>query len=194
MIQLIPRARQKTAKWSGGETSELFIYPPQASLTAQDFLFRISTASVACGASDFTLFPQKQRILLLLEGDITLTFRGGESIRLTPMQSAAFSGTWHTLSRGTGVNFNLIFSPSAKGFLKAIKLRPEKAWQFSPQSRFTGLYFPSGSAHVTAGDSSYSIEKNDFLLISNPAEGMIIHVDTLCEQYLIMTGVELDDK
>ena len=111
MIQLIPRARQKTTKWSGGETSELFIYPPQASLTAQDFLFRISTASVACGASDFT-----------------------------------------------------------------------------------GLYFPFGSAHVTAGDSSYSIEKNDFLLISNPAEGMIIHVDTLCEQYLIMTGVELDDK
>ncbi|WP_283608254.1 hypothetical protein [Faecalispora anaeroviscerum] len=31
-------------------------------------------------------------------------------------------------------------------------------------------------------------------LISSPANGMIVLVDTLCEQYLIMTGVELDDK
>jgi len=194
LIQLIPRARQKTTKWLGGETSELFIDPPQASLAAQDFLFRISTASVACGASEFTLFPQKQRILLLLEGDITLTFRGGESIRLKPMQSAAFSGAWHTQSRGTGRNLNLILSPSAKGSVKVIKLRPGKVWRFSPQTRFTGLYFPFGSAHVTAGDSGYSIQKRDFLLISNPAEGMIFDVDTLCEQYLIMTGVELDDQ
>lgn len=194
MIQLIPGAKQTTTEWSGGKTSELLIYPPESSLKKQDFLFRISTASIASGTSDFTLFPEKQRILLLLEGSLTLTFRGEESIRLAPMQSAAFSGSWHTSSRGICTNLNLIFAPPAKGYVKSVKLHPQKTWEFSPQSRFTGLYFPFGFAQVTTGDFSNSIEKGDFLLISNPANGMIVHVDTLCEQYLIMTGVELDGE
>lgn len=68
MMQLIPKSAQTTSNWSGGTTTQLFIYPPEASYAARNFLFRISTATVETETSTFTDLTGFNRILLLLNG------------------------------------------------------------------------------------------------------------------------------
>ena len=43
-----------TSKWSGGSTTELYIYPPQAVYREGNFKCRISSATVEVEKSDFT--------------------------------------------------------------------------------------------------------------------------------------------
>ena len=43
-----------TSKWSGGETTELYIYPADYQYKKRDFLFRISRATIPKEKSIFT--------------------------------------------------------------------------------------------------------------------------------------------
>lgn len=52
-----------TSKWSGGSTTELYIYPPQAVYREGNFKCRISSATVEVEKSDFTSLPGVKRYL-----------------------------------------------------------------------------------------------------------------------------------
>jgi hypothetical protein len=67
-IELVATSAQLHSVWAGGETRQLAIYPPHATLAARDFEYRISSALVQQGGffSDFTGF---WRHLALLDGD-----------------------------------------------------------------------------------------------------------------------------
>jgi len=43
---ILHSANFKTSNWSGGTTTQLFIYPPTAEYLQRNFIFRLSTASV----------------------------------------------------------------------------------------------------------------------------------------------------
>jgi environmental stress-induced protein Ves len=49
--KLLKSNPQNTAKWSGGETTELFISPEGSSYKKRDFDFRLSTATVEVNQS-----------------------------------------------------------------------------------------------------------------------------------------------
>lgn len=42
------------SNWSGGKTTQLFIYPENSEYAKRNFLFRISSATVDCERSEFT--------------------------------------------------------------------------------------------------------------------------------------------
>lgn len=67
-IELVATSAQLHSVWAGGETRQLAIYPPHATLAARDFEYRISSALVQQGGffSDFTGY---WRHLALLDGD-----------------------------------------------------------------------------------------------------------------------------
>ena len=63
----------KTSNWSGGITTELFIYPREADYKKRDFLFRLSSATVDLDRSDFTPLPGFFRFISPLNGDLKIS-------------------------------------------------------------------------------------------------------------------------
>lgn len=88
-------------KWTGGETTQLAIYPEDAIFAERDFLWRISSASFTSTESRFSDFRGYQRYILPLEGKIMLSHKGLYNRELDKYEVDYFDGGWTTLSRNT---------------------------------------------------------------------------------------------
>ena len=75
-VTFIPKSSQKETEWSGGTTTQLFIFPEESSYVQRDFLFRISTAEVKVDESTFTKLPDVSRVIMILDGEIKLNHEG----------------------------------------------------------------------------------------------------------------------
>jgi uncharacterized protein len=82
-VQLLRAAERTAVPWKnrGGVTREIAVHPPRASL--EDFDWRISCAQVDA-AGPFSRFPGIDRILLILEGELSLEVEGKPAVVLTP--------------------------------------------------------------------------------------------------------------
>ena len=107
-MKLIKTEDWKTTKWSAGSTSELFIYPENASFKSGNFEVRISIATVEQEHSKFTQFPGVERTLMVLEGSQKLSHRGHDISILKQFNQAKFPGHWDTSSEGKSINFNVM--------------------------------------------------------------------------------------
>ena len=67
--KIIPKTSYKRSTWKNGLgfTDEIAIYPADANLSQGNFLWRLSSAQIE-KASPFSLFPNHDRILLVLKG------------------------------------------------------------------------------------------------------------------------------
>ncbi|MGL6064009.1 MAG: HutD family protein [Fusobacteriaceae bacterium] len=81
----------KSSKWSGGETIQLAISPENLSVK-DDFIWRISSATVEKGDSNFTIFKGYKRFLILLDGELAIKHENKESILLKKLKPYYFSG------------------------------------------------------------------------------------------------------
>ncbi len=99
----------KTSKWSGGTTTELFIWPQGADYAAREFTFRISSATVELAESDFTPLPGVERWITPLSGGFTLTHPGKAPVVLGPLAAPyRFCGGEPTHCVGRATDFNLM--------------------------------------------------------------------------------------
>lgn len=110
---------QKTTNWSGGKTTELWIWPRESQYAERNFSCRISTAVVEVEESTFTELPGYLRHLMILEGELCLSHNNGPEIHLKPYETDVFDGGDHTVSKGKVRDFNVML---AKGF--SAKLQP----------------------------------------------------------------------
>jgi environmental stress-induced protein Ves len=82
--------------WKNGQglTQEIAIYPENADSTKDDFLWRVSMAKIA-HSSDFSIFPEYERDLILL-GDASLNLKltspSPHTLLLQPLEPFHFSG------------------------------------------------------------------------------------------------------
>ncbi|MDT2847957.1 HutD family protein [Vagococcus carniphilus] len=119
--QIISQASYKVSKWSGGETTEVFLYPPEGHYVLNEFDYRVSTAKVELAESTFSSLPGYKRIIMSLDNPLELHHKGKESLRkekLAPYQTDYFSGDDETKSFGKCTDFNLIYSPKLGGEMK----------------------------------------------------------------------------
>ena len=114
----------KTSQWSGGTTTELYIYPEGSSLQNLDFQFRISTARVEIEESSFTVFPGVKRIILPLQGEMNLIHNDDKPIHLKPYEQHSFAGDSITKCIGKVTDFNLMTRGNNKGTIEVIHLQP----------------------------------------------------------------------
>ena len=128
MIQKLSSRDYAVSAWSGGTTTQLAIFPPEAKYADRDFLWRVSSASVELEDSDFTPLPDYERLIAALEGEIVLTHDGGAPLRLRPFEVHAFSGASATHSRGRCIDFNLMLRRGrAQGAMTALRLERDPA-------------------------------------------------------------------
>lgn len=113
-----------TTKWSGGDTTQLYIYPQEGNYVKRDFMFRLSTATVTDEKSAFTKLSGVSRKLMVLSGEMKLEHKGRYSKVLKEFEQDSFMGNWDTVSYGKVVDFNLMTKDGCRGKLENMKVMP----------------------------------------------------------------------
>lgn len=165
-------------RWSGGITTQLAIWPEGADYGARRFDWRISTAVVEDEKSVFTPLPGIHRLLMILDGEITVTHEGTRTLAMKPLVDVdEFEGGWETVSAGRCVDFNLMTAAGCRGAMSAcaaggesVEIAPEGAAEY-----WRGIYSLADGLTVkcAAGgeEGEYKLDKGDFLLLSySPAK------------------------
>lgn len=126
-IKMYQKEDYPVSNWSGGKTTQLFIYPENSEYAKRNFLFRISSATVDCERSEFTSLPGVDRVILPLKGSLHLFYEGqGEKV-LAPYEQDRFDGGWNTVSVGKATDFNLMLREGTKGEVEVHPLQTQES-------------------------------------------------------------------
>lgn len=170
-----------TNRWSGGTTTELFIFPEKSSYADRNFDFRLSMATVEVEESDFTPLPNIFRKTLILDGEITLAHNGEEAEKFIKHSVATYDGGWKTKSVGKCTDFNLMTKGRSFGSLEGKSLEIGEQWIIST-SDHTFLYVYKGRlAIIENGDAQLAEEGS--MIIANKAIGphLLVKAMDACE-------------
>lgn len=157
----------KTNRWSGGTTTELFIFPQDSNFQNRDFTFRLSTATVEAAASEFTMLPGVSRTLLVLDGEITLLHADQHTAHLKEFDVDHFKGDWKTTCIGTCTDFNLMTRGEISGVVRGFVLESEQQdkIEIDDHTDWCFIYMYSGSAVITINDNPISLCLGDLLVM-----------------------------
>jgi environmental stress-induced protein Ves len=144
-MKIIKTTDIKTSDWSGGTTSELFIYPENADYKNLDFAFRLSKATIEVEESTFTPLPNVTRKLMLLDGELELIHEGEHTKKLKALQFDTFSGDWNTKSIGKATDFNLMMLGNTEGNFSVIKAKKKQYHDYKITDGFTIFYIAKGA-------------------------------------------------
>jgi len=153
----------KTSLWSGGTTTEIYIYPENALYAGRKFDFRISTAVVEDEESAFTQLPGFKRHIMPLEGSMYLIHENHHEIQLKPFQKDFFHGDWVTKSHGKCTDFNLMLAENFSGNIDIVKSGYVESLR---TSGFFGFYMLCDCmAEINLGSGAFEekLEKGSFL-------------------------------
>lgn len=115
-----------TTTWPGGTTSQLYIFPEDAQFSERNFDFRISSATIEVEESSFTPLPSYNRILAILEGNLTLHHIGKPSTQLAMYEHVFFHGSWETSSVGKVRDFNVIYNENYQADFQLITVETQQ--------------------------------------------------------------------
>ncbi len=167
-IRILDPETRKTTVWSGGKTTELYLYPANGSYAERRFLFRISSATVDLPESRFTRLEGVTRYLTPLSEGFYLK-RNGRWQYLAHGDVLCFSGEEDILCRGSGRDLNLML----KGARGEMRILPKGDHALTLHT-FLLLYCPEETTvndSVLPADSFAEITKAGFstLYLSRPA-------------------------
>jgi environmental stress-induced protein Ves len=169
-IELIKKGETSISKWSGGTTTQLYIYPSNASLSERTFDFRISSAIVEVEESEFTSFIGYDRSLMVLEGNLEIVHENQYSKVLKQFEVDNFSGDWKTTSKGKITDFNLIFKRGIKGELNYLNIKGLNPKVLSNLPSRIGYFVISGELKIQTNNSDYIVQKGELIMIENRGE------------------------
>lgn len=147
-MEIRRKEAQKTANWSGGQTTEIYIYPEGSDYKERDFLFRLSTATVEVSSSEFTPLPGVNRTLMVLEGEMELIHEGYHRCTLLPLQKDIFQGGWKTRSIGECIDFNLMCREKTSGDLNGMVLPKGHTLEFDEAKAPFYIYLYKGKVEM----------------------------------------------
>ena len=159
----------QTSKWSGGSTTQLYIFPENATYAERNFELRISTAKVEVEESTFTSLPGIHRKLMILEGEITITHEGQFTKHLKPFDVDTFSDDWKTTAIGTCTDFNVMTSGEQQSELYHIAMEANSNYILKPHKtcKTLFLYPTSGIIHLQLMNENYILEAGNLLVVED---------------------------
>ncbi|NOQ72929.1 MAG: hypothetical protein GQ574_13050 [Crocinitomix sp.] len=164
--KLLKSNPQNTTKWSGGDTTELFISPQGSSYIKRDFNFRLSTATVEVNESVFTPLAGASRVLMVLEGQMNLEHKNHHKSQLSKFDIDRFDGGWETASVGTCIDFNLMLRNGCKGDVEGVELKANAVQKYEFDER-PALFFYLFEGALTIGLNAvdYKLNAGDLLYL-----------------------------
>ena len=167
-VTKIEAAAQAVSRWSGGTTTQLAICPPDAVYAERDFLWRLSSAVVELPESDFTPLPDYDRILMILDGQLSLSHDGEEEYTLRTLEQTFFDGASHTFSRGQVTDFNLMMRKGrCTGRVEARRLTTRDTWDdvLTVDHDSHLFYCVAGETAVEVDGETVRLTKGDAMLV-----------------------------
>lgn len=154
--------------WSGGSTTQLYIFPEDSSFTERTFEVRISTAHVEVKKSNFTSLPGVNRKLMILEGEITISHKNRYSKHLKPFDVDAFKGEWKTTAIGTCTDFNVMTTGNIQSKLSSLEVTANNNTHIKLEDQWEKmfLYVLKGSLQIEIDQKIYLLKKNNLLVVS----------------------------
>lgn len=181
MISIIRKEDLDTNKWSGGTTTQLFIYPENSSYAAKNFQYRISTATVDIEESTFTKLSGISRSIMVLDGTMELSHKNQHSVTLNKFETDKFEGDWETTSKGKVTDFNLMTTNGRNGSLDSSTLKKGELFPTSKlhKDATVALYPINGNINLKDSEKDITIQSGDILIMDfsknlNPTDIRII--------------------
>lgn len=172
--RLIKENEYITTEWSGGKTTELFIYPENTRYKDFNFKFRISSATVELEKSEFTKLPHIYRFITPLDNDLKLTHDHIDYINLKPYEIYEFQGDNHTSSFGKARDFNLMLRDGAKGQLQSICINREHSLTEEINGNIFYFIFPcDNDVVIQVNEENINIDKFETLLLKLSGQGIL---------------------
>jgi len=168
-FSIIKAENFNTSNWSGGTTTQLYIYPKTADYKNKTFDFRLSTARVDIEKSEFTPLPGVSRKIMILDGQIVISHKDHYSKELKKLDTDEFQGDWQTSSIGTCTDFNLMTTGTTKGDLSALVLREKQALEYLIEKDYSSLliYLYSGKISFNMDHESDILNQGELLVLHN---------------------------
>lgn len=165
----------KVSRWSGGDTTELYLYPEDGDYKSGNFQLRISSATVDVDRSEFTSLPGVERYLMIFQGHLDMVHGEEKKVSLEPYEVDRFDGGVPTVSYGRVVDFNLMLKNGAKGRMEALCLVAGQEWEITPDENenFLVVYVREGeilSRDFTLTEKETFVQKEwrKSIIIKNP--------------------------
>jgi environmental stress-induced protein Ves len=170
-VQLLPAAERAAVPWKnrGGVTREVAVQPPQAGL--DDFEWRVSCAQID-SAGVFSRFPGIDRVIVILEGELSLEVAGARAVVLSP-ESDPFAFPGDAASSGTplvGAVHDLnVMTRRGHSTAKVQRCLVEEPVKFSFTAATT-VVLASAELVMKAQDKSVALARLDALRIDGPLQ------------------------
>lgn len=107
-MKIISRKEFITTKWSGGETTQMFLWPVTGEYQNRNFEVRVSSATVELEKTVFTRLQGVSRYITTLTGTLKLRINQKEEIQVKPYEILKFAGEDCVESQGIAKDFNLM--------------------------------------------------------------------------------------
>ncbi|HAF29503.1 MAG TPA: hypothetical protein DCG75_10690 [Bacteroidales bacterium] len=192
IIEHIKASDLETRKWSGGTTTQLVIFPKGAEYKKQDFLFRLSTATVESEESTFTKLPGVSRKIMILDGEIKIEHQSRYSKTLKKFEQDSFEGNWNTKSYGKAIDFNLMTTRNTKGEIKAISCNSSFEIKLNANVDFYVLYIYSGKINFSLDQENINLNQGDLLQIYSENEPGNLKLSTIQSCEIILAKIRLN--
>jgi len=163
-IRIIRKNEGKVSTWSGGMTTQLYIYPENAVYADRSFRWRLSSAKVAADESIFTPLHGVSRVLMIIEGEVSIEHQGHHSTVLKAFEKDSFSGDWTTRCIGKATDYNLMTDESCSGSMDAFSIDTAEIKEVrlndtkSPSERFSLV---TDAFYIIGGDVGVFIDENE---------------------------------
>lgn len=192
IFKIIKNSQFITKAWSGGKTTELFIYPQTSSYEDRDFEFRISSASVELDESQFTKLDGINRFICPLDGELRLTHDGKEFIDLKAFEVYNFKGGENTNSYGKVRDFNLMLKDGVKGKLESIKIKDE-IYLLDDIRKFEIFYSYEGSFKFRINEDEFTLNANELVIVDTGkfTEDTSINIHSQGESWILRSSISL---
>jgi len=156
--------------WSGGTTTELFIFPLTSVYQQRNFEFRLSKATVETDKSDFTVLPGISRKLMILSGKITISHEGHYSRQLDKFEVDEFEGSWKTSSIGKCTDFNLMTTGNITGKLHGLIIKDKQnvSHEIKKNCDWLFIYMNSGKVRLEINNKIANVGKDELLVLNKP--------------------------
>ncbi|MBQ4650972.1 MAG: HutD family protein [Firmicutes bacterium] len=171
---LFKEENYKVSNWTGGKTTQLAIYPHSSDYLERNFLWRLSSATIEQEESDFSKLPDYDRVIMVLEGEVVLSYEGERVARLKELEQDRFDGGWKTKSFGRITDYNLMVRKGSEGYLDLIypvAAKTEFASSFETEKPLAthALYCKEGYAVVNCCGESHMINPGQLLVLESEA-------------------------
>lgn len=166
-LKKLTEADFRTSIWSGGKTTQLFIYPENSNYNTRDFKVRVSSATVELAESNFTKLEGVHRFIAPLDGNLSLTHDGKAFVDLKPFEIYEFEGDLETKSFGKVTDFNLMLVNGAKGELESFPIPEGKELRMLLNNGITILYSYSSTLRIWMDEEEVTLHPNELLSIKS---------------------------